>query len=91
MDEKLLKSEEENVKVRHWSEVNRRKYGDSLGAGHEIETSEYAHVSVKQNNVQELREIWDHFDYKTKQLFCESYGDITYLLFVKVDEQFLKA
>ncbi|GMJ06886.1 hypothetical protein HRI_004357800 [Hibiscus trionum] len=91
MDEMLLENEEENAKVHHWSEVNQRKCGDSLGAGHETETSEYAHVSVKQNNVQELREILDHFDYKTKQLFRESYGDIAYLLFVKVDGSFLKA
>ncbi|MFQ6659554.1 hypothetical protein Gotur_028410 [Gossypium turneri] len=45
--------------------------------------SETTHVT--QNNLQELREIWDQWNDKVRQLFYNNYGDLPYLLDVKVD------
>ncbi|MFQ6629546.1 hypothetical protein Gotur_007637, partial [Gossypium turneri] len=39
---------------------------------------------VAQNNLQELKEIWDQWDDEIKQLFYCEYGDLSYLLDVKV-------
>ncbi|MBA0575275.1 hypothetical protein Golob_024127, partial [Gossypium lobatum] len=38
---------------------------------------------VTQNNLQDLKEIWDQWDDETKQLFYRDYGDSPYLLDVK--------
>ncbi|KAA3458111.1 myosin heavy chain-like [Gossypium australe] len=35
--------------------------------------------------------IWDQWDDETKSLFCHNYGDLPYLLEVKVDEQLFRA
>ncbi|KAK5775255.1 hypothetical protein PVK06_043128 [Gossypium arboreum] len=43
-----------------------------------------------QNELQELRDIWAHWDEGTKQLFYQSYGDIAYLLDMKVDKHLFR-
>ncbi|MBA0611369.1 hypothetical protein Godav_012063 [Gossypium davidsonii] len=43
--------------------------------------------SVIQNNLQKLKEIWYQRDDEIKQLFHYNYGDLPYLLDVKVDKQ----
>ncbi|MFQ6625875.1 hypothetical protein Gotur_006141 [Gossypium turneri] len=43
------------------------------------------------NNLQELKEIWDHWDDITKQLFYRDYRDLPYLLDVKVDKHLFRA
>ncbi|MBA0662422.1 hypothetical protein Goklo_006548, partial [Gossypium klotzschianum] len=48
---------------------------------------DYTRVSVTQNSLQEFKEIWDKWNDETKQLFYSNYGDLLYLLDVKVDEQ----
>ncbi|KAK9000012.1 hypothetical protein V6N11_082148 [Hibiscus sabdariffa] len=53
--------------------------------------SDYTHVHVKQNNPQELKEIWAQWDDNLKQDFYQSYGDITYLLDVKVEKPLIRA
>ncbi|MFQ6665214.1 hypothetical protein Gotur_032018 [Gossypium turneri] len=45
--------------------------------------SETTHVT--QNNLQELNEIWDQWNDEVRQLFYNNYGDLPYLLDVKVD------
>ncbi|MFQ6659953.1 hypothetical protein Gotur_028642 [Gossypium turneri] len=40
---------------------------------------------VTQNNLQELKEIWDQWNDEVRQLFYNNYGDLPYLLDVKVD------
>ncbi|KAG8497324.1 hypothetical protein CXB51_008527 [Gossypium anomalum] len=42
------------------------------------------------NNLQELKEIWDQWGNKTKQLFYGNYGDLPYLLNVQVDERLFR-
>ncbi|XP_012461461.1 uncharacterized protein LOC105781464 [Gossypium raimondii] len=44
-----------------------------------------------QNSLQELNEIWDRWNDETKQLFYSNYGDLPYLLNIKVDERLFRA
>ncbi|MFQ6661323.1 hypothetical protein Gotur_029523 [Gossypium turneri] len=39
----------------------------------------------------ELKEIWDQWNDEVKQLFYSSYGDLPYLLDVKVDKHLFRA
>lgn len=52
---------------------------------------EHTRVSVTQNDLQELKEIWDRWDEETKWLFYGSYGDFSYLLDIKIDEHLFRA
>ncbi|MBA0614875.1 hypothetical protein Godav_015107, partial [Gossypium davidsonii] len=47
--------------------------------------------SVTQNSLQELKEIWNQWNDKVKQLFYSSYGDLPYLLDIKVDKHLFRA
>ncbi|MBA0656102.1 hypothetical protein Goklo_008495, partial [Gossypium klotzschianum] len=48
-------------------------------------------ISVTQNNLQVLKEVRDQWDDETKQLFYCEYGDLPYLLNVKVDKYLFRA
>ncbi|MBA0645728.1 hypothetical protein Goklo_013789, partial [Gossypium klotzschianum] len=48
-------------------------------------------ISVTQDGVQELKEIWNQWDNEIKQLFYENYGDLPYLLDVRVDKCLFRA
>ncbi|MBA0785228.1 hypothetical protein Gotri_025918, partial [Gossypium trilobum] len=65
--------------------------GDSLALGSTSELWDYTRVSVTQNNLQELKEMWDQWNDEMKQLFYFNYGDLPYLLDIKVDEQLFRA
>ncbi|KAL1155809.1 hypothetical protein V6Z11_A08G049600 [Gossypium hirsutum] len=55
------------------------------------ELSGYTRISVTQNNLQELKEIWDQWGNETKQLFYGNYGDLPYLIDVQIDEHLFRA
>ncbi|KAG8492475.1 hypothetical protein CXB51_009550 [Gossypium anomalum] len=86
MENGLLDRVEGNVNVHRWSEQTQAEKGDSIVAGYVSELSEYTRISVTQNNLQELTEIWDQWGNETKQLFYSNYGDLPYLLNVQIDE-----
>ncbi|MBA0833092.1 hypothetical protein Goarm_017429, partial [Gossypium armourianum] len=46
---------------------------------------------MTQNNLQELKEIWDQWDDEINQLFYCEYGGLPYLLDVKVDKHLFRA
>ncbi|MBA0844759.1 hypothetical protein Goarm_022717, partial [Gossypium armourianum] len=48
-------------------------------------------ISVTQNNIQELKDIWDQWDVEVKRLFYNNYGDLPYLFDIKVDERLFLA
>ncbi|MBA0599860.1 hypothetical protein Gorai_006061, partial [Gossypium raimondii] len=48
-----------------------------------LELWDFTCIGVAQNNLQELKEIWDQWDDKTKRLFYHEYGDLRYLFDVK--------
>ncbi|MBA0879630.1 hypothetical protein Goshw_012918 [Gossypium schwendimanii] len=58
----FLDKVEDNAAVRTWAEMIQRKKGDSLAEGYVSELWDFTHVSVAQNNFQELIEIWDQWN-----------------------------
>ncbi|KAG8478985.1 hypothetical protein CXB51_028890 [Gossypium anomalum] len=83
MENGLLDRVEGNANVHRWSEQTQLEKGDSIAMGYMAELSEYTRISVTQNNLQELKEIWDQWGNETKQLFYGNYGDLPYLLDVQ--------
>ncbi|KAL1126793.1 hypothetical protein V6Z11_A13G135300 [Gossypium hirsutum] len=80
MENGLLDRVEGNADVHRWSEQTQLENGDSITMGYVSELSHYTRISVTQNNLQELKEIWDQWGNETKQLFYDNYGDLPYLL-----------
>ncbi|MBA0879134.1 hypothetical protein Goshw_008064 [Gossypium schwendimanii] len=62
MGDGFLDRVEDNAAVRTWVEIAQREKGDSLVEGHVLELWDFTRVSVAQNNLQELKEIWDHWN-----------------------------
>ncbi|KAL1095353.1 hypothetical protein V6Z11_D06G150700 [Gossypium hirsutum] len=91
MENDFLDKVEDNAMVRIWSENVQLEKGDSLAKDYVSELWDYTRISVTQNSLQKLREIWDKWNDKTRQLFYSSYGDLPYLLDVKVDERLFRA
>ncbi|KAG8497866.1 hypothetical protein CXB51_007030 [Gossypium anomalum] len=52
---------------------------------------DFTRISVTQNKLQKLRDIWAHWDDETKQLFYHNYGNLSYLLDIKVDKHLFRA
>ncbi|MFQ6654558.1 hypothetical protein Gotur_025487 [Gossypium turneri] len=67
-------------------EPNSVQKGDSLMEGYVSELWDFTRISVTQNNLQKLKEIWDQWGDEIRQLFYSNYGDLPYLLDVKVDK-----
>ncbi|XP_016706959.1 uncharacterized protein [Gossypium hirsutum] len=82
---------EDNALVRIWSEKMQLEKKDSLAKDYVSELWDYIRISVTQNSLQELSEIWDQWDDETKQLIYSNYGDLPYLLSIKVDERLFRA
>ncbi|MBA0729370.1 hypothetical protein Golax_022940, partial [Gossypium laxum] len=57
--------------------------GDSLADEYVSELWDFTRINVTQNNLQELKEIWDQWNDEVRQLFYNNYGDLPYLLVVK--------
>ncbi|KAG8491455.1 hypothetical protein CXB51_014831 [Gossypium anomalum] len=91
MENELLDRVEGNANVHRWSEQTQLEKGDSIAVGYMSELSGYTRISVTQNNLQELKEIWDQWGNETKQLFYGNYGDLPYLLDVQVDKRLFRA
>ncbi|KAK5833958.1 hypothetical protein PVK06_017826 [Gossypium arboreum] len=69
MENGLLDRVEGNANVHRWSEQTQLGKGDSITVGYMSELSDYTRISVTQNNLQELKAIWDQWGNKTKQSF----------------------
>ncbi|MBA0786535.1 hypothetical protein Gotri_025266 [Gossypium trilobum] len=59
--------------------------------GYVSELWDFTRISVTQNDLQDLKEIWDQWNDQMKQLFYSNYGDLPYLLGVKVDKHLFRA
>ncbi|MBA0753529.1 hypothetical protein Gogos_021250 [Gossypium gossypioides] len=59
MKKGFLDKVEDNAAVRTWSEITQRGKEDSLVDGYVSELWDFTRVSVTQNNLQELKKIWD--------------------------------
>ncbi|MBA0637552.1 hypothetical protein Godav_024588 [Gossypium davidsonii] len=91
MEKGFLDKVEDNAAVRIWSETTQRKKGDSLADGYVLELWDFTRISVTQNNLQELKEIWGQWNDEVRQLFYHNYEDLPYLLDVKVDKHLFRA
>ncbi|MFQ6670948.1 hypothetical protein Gotur_035645 [Gossypium turneri] len=68
MANEFLDKVEDNAIVRIWSEKVQLEKGDSLAKDYVSELWDYTRISVTQNSLQELKEIWDKWNDETKQL-----------------------
>ncbi|MFQ6653030.1 hypothetical protein Gotur_024640 [Gossypium turneri] len=91
MGDGFLDRVEDNAAVRSWAEMTQREKCDSLAEGYISELWDFTRVRVAQNNLQELKEIWDQWNNEVRQLFYSNYGDLPYLLDVKVDKRLFRA
>ncbi|KAA3458455.1 227 kDa spindle and centromere-associated protein-like protein [Gossypium australe] len=91
MESEFLDKVEDNATVRAWSEQCQIEKGDNLVKGHVSELRDFTNISVTQNELQELKEIWTQWDNETKQQFYGTYGDLPYLLDVKIDKHLFRA
>ncbi|MBA0753457.1 hypothetical protein Gogos_020796 [Gossypium gossypioides] len=91
MGNEFLDRVEDNAAVRTWAEITQREKGDSLAEGYISELWDFTRVSVTQNNLQELKEIWEQWNDEVRQLFYSNYGDLPYLLDMKVDKCLFRA
>ncbi|KAL1134584.1 hypothetical protein V6Z11_A12G112500 [Gossypium hirsutum] len=90
MENEFLSKVEDNAAVRAWSERLKSERGDNLAKGYISELQDFTRVNVVQNELQELRDIWASWDEGIKQLFYQSYGDISYLLDIRVDKHLFR-
>ncbi|KAG8480021.1 hypothetical protein CXB51_025177 [Gossypium anomalum] len=91
MENEFLSKVEDNAAVRAWSEKLQSEKGDDLAEGYISELQDYTRINVVQNELQELKDIWASWDERIKQLFYQNYGDISYLLDVRVDKHLFQA
>ncbi|KAG8472097.1 hypothetical protein CXB51_036960 [Gossypium anomalum] len=84
MEKGFLDRVEDNTAVRAWSEKTQQEKCDSLAEGYESELWDFTHISTTQNNLQKLKDIWNSWNSEVKQLFYRNYGDLPYLLDVKI-------
>ncbi|MFQ6661419.1 hypothetical protein Gotur_029591 [Gossypium turneri] len=89
MENGFIDKVEDNAAIRIWSEKTRLEKGDSLTEGYVSELWDFTCISLIQNNHQQLKEIWVQWDNEIKQLFYCNYGDLPYLLDIKVDKHLL--
>ncbi|KAG8500525.1 hypothetical protein CXB51_002658 [Gossypium anomalum] len=91
MEESITQIIEKNAVVRDWSLKTQREKGDSLVEGSVANLPEHTTVNVRQNNLEDLVQVWNQWDSDTRGIFTERYGDIAHLITIHVDEQLIKA
>ncbi|KAG8482454.1 hypothetical protein CXB51_024460 [Gossypium anomalum] len=91
MRNEYLDKVEDNASVCTWSEKTQLEKGDNVTKRYTSELWDFTRVNSTQNELQELRNIWAQWDGEAKQLFYQNYGDLPYLLNVKVDRHLFRA
>ncbi|MFQ6671628.1 hypothetical protein Gotur_036109 [Gossypium turneri] len=91
MENEFLDKVEDNAAVQTWSKTIQWEKGDSLAKGYVSELWDFTRISVTQNSLQELKEIWDQWNDEVKQLFYSNYGDLPCLLDIKVNKHLFRA
>ncbi|MBA0754785.1 hypothetical protein Gogos_021472, partial [Gossypium gossypioides] len=70
MEKGFLDKVEDNATVQTWSETTQQEKGDSLVEGYVLELWDFTRISVTQNSLLKLKEIWDQWnDEVDKHLF----------------------
>ncbi|MFQ6662855.1 hypothetical protein Gotur_030567 [Gossypium turneri] len=94
MENNFLDKVEDNAMVRIWSEKLQLEKGDSLAKNYVSELWDYTRISVTQNSLQELREIWDKWSDETKVDLVPTVEEYTALLHcprLQVDKAYSRA
>ncbi|MFQ6653981.1 hypothetical protein Gotur_025126, partial [Gossypium turneri] len=91
MERGFLDKVKDNVAVRIWSDRMQQEKCDSLAEGYVSELWGFTQISVTQDNLHELKEIWDQWGDEVRQLFYSNYGDLPYLLDIKIDKHLFRA
>ncbi|MBA0787905.1 hypothetical protein Gotri_025777 [Gossypium trilobum] len=91
MEKGFLDKVEDSAAVQAWLETIQHEKGDSLAKGYVSELWEFTRISVTQSSLQELKEIWGEWNDEVRQLFYSNYGDLPYLLDMKVDKHLFRA
>ncbi|MFQ6657525.1 hypothetical protein Gotur_027160 [Gossypium turneri] len=74
MEKGFLDKVEYNAAVRAWSETTQHEKGDSLAKGYISKLWDFTCISVTQNRLQELKEIWDQWNEEVSyRVFSENY------------------
>ncbi|MFQ6629713.1 hypothetical protein Gotur_007025 [Gossypium turneri] len=77
MEKGFLDKMEDNAAVRAWSETTQHEKGDSLAKGYISELWDFTCISVTQNSLQELKEIWDQWnDGVSYRVLSENYSPL---------------
>ncbi|MBA0789323.1 hypothetical protein Gotri_026694, partial [Gossypium trilobum] len=78
LEKGFLDNVEDNAAVRAWSETTQHNKGDSLAEGYVLELWDFTRVSVTQNNLQELKEIWDQWneEFWNPAYSCFTFGKV---------------
>ncbi|MFQ6667861.1 hypothetical protein Gotur_033736 [Gossypium turneri] len=71
----FLDKVEDNAIDRIWSEKVQLEKRDSLANDYVSELWDYTRISVTQNSLQELSEIWDRWDDETNQFILEEINE----------------
>ncbi|MBA0730614.1 hypothetical protein Golax_025882 [Gossypium laxum] len=87
----FLDKMEDNAAIQTWSEMTQQGKGDSLGEDYVSKLWDFTRISVTQNSLQELKEIWDQWNDDVRQSFYSNYGDLPYLLDMKIDKHLFRA
>ncbi|MBA0754244.1 hypothetical protein Gogos_022391 [Gossypium gossypioides] len=70
MENEFLDKVEDNAAIQTWSEAIQWEKCDSLAKGYISELWDFTRISVTQNSLQELKEIWDQWNKEVdKHLF----------------------
>ncbi|KAL4347274.1 hypothetical protein GQ457_17G010880 [Hibiscus cannabinus] len=91
MGEKFREIKSTNATVWGWSERMQMEKGDSLKPGHISEVTGYTPIVSKQNDLQEMKKIWQRWKPDMSQSFQEEYRDITLLFGIQIDIHLLRA
>ncbi|KAK5775307.1 hypothetical protein PVK06_043180 [Gossypium arboreum] len=91
MENGFLDKVEDNAAVRIWSEKMLLEKGDSLTTVYTSELWDFTRITVTQNDLQELKEMWAQWGDEVKQLFYDNYDDLPYLLDINIDKHLFRA
>ncbi|MFQ6622337.1 hypothetical protein Gotur_001454, partial [Gossypium turneri] len=77
MGKGFLDKVEDNTAVRAWSEMTQHEKCDSLAKGYISELWDFTCISVTQNSLQELKEIWDQWNEEASyRVFSKKYSPL---------------
>ncbi|KAL1157300.1 hypothetical protein V6Z11_A08G146600 [Gossypium hirsutum] len=91
MEESITQVTEKNVVIRDWSLKTQKAKGDSLTEGCISNLPEQVISNARQNNLEDLTQIWKQWDSESRGIFTEKYRDIAHLIAINVDEQLIQA